>query len=303
MTPLSQTILESYQVRKTKKQKLAFIKLLRSHFPELAVQESSFPKCRNIVIGDIESAKVVLAAHYDTCARLPLPNFIAPKNPLLSILYSLLLVVPMIAAVHLLTFLLSHIADDYWVHYWISLLACLGFLFMLVAGPANKHTANDNTSGVIVLCELLGTLTAEERTKAAYVFFDHEETGLIGSTYFRSKYKKQMQNKLLINFDCVSDGNNILVTANKAARAEYADRLKSSFQPTENKSILFAKAEKTYYPSDQMGFKKTVAVAALKHKRFVGYYIDRIHTARDTEFDKTNIKLLCKSILNLLKQL
>lgn len=303
MTPLSQTILEHYQVRKTKKQKQAFIDLMRQHYPQLQLQEGGFPQCRNIIIGDIESADIVLTAHYDTCAWLPFPNFIAPKNPLLSVLYSIVLVVPMVVAVFLLNQLLSLVNADYWVHYWVSLAAYLGLLLLLVAGPANRHTANDNTSGVIILCELLQVLTEAERFKAAFVLFDHEEIGLVGSSFFRAKYKKQMRDKLLINFDCVSDGDHLLIAASKAARTEHATLLKNSFLPTETKSVLFAKAERTYYPSDQIGFRKSVAVAALKHKRFLGYYMDRIHTSKDTVFEKENIKFLCQSIHRLLKSL
>ena len=303
MTDLSRKILSDYQVRKTKKQKLAFIQLLKQHFPTLTVQEGSIPKCRNIIVGDVEKAKIVLSAHYDTCARLPFPNFITPKNPLLSIAYSVLLIVPIILAVFLLNLLLCVFIPDFQIRELVSLLAYFGLLVLMLAGPANKHTANDNTSGVIVLCELLSILDSVQQEKVAFVFFDHEETGLIGSAHFRAKYKTQMKNKLLINFDCVSDGDHILLTANKPARAEYGDLLKSSFLPTEEKSILFSKAEKTYYPSDQLGFKKSVAIAALKHKRFLGYYMDRIHTAKDTVFDSANIKLLCESMLNLLKSI
>ena len=303
MTPLSQTILSQYQVRKSKKQKTAFIALLQQHFPELTVQEGGFPKCRNLIIGDIENAKVILCAHYDTCAQLPFPNFIAPRNPLLSILYSILLVIPMVLAVIIINLLLNYITSDYGLHYWLSLAAYFGLLLLLLVGPANKHTANDNTSGVITLCELLSVLTNEERAKAAFVFFDHEETGLIGSAYFRSKHKKQMQDKLLINLDCVSDGDHILVSANKAARKEYGKLLKQVFEATDSKSILFTKSEYTYYPSDQLGFKKSVALAALKKKRFVGYYMDRIHTSKDTVFDKVNIKLICDSIHRLFKKI
>lgn len=303
LTPLCQTILEHYQVRKTAKQKLAFIELMCDHFPDLKLQEGGFPKCRNIIIGDIENAKVVLTAHYDTCAQLPFPNFITPKKPLLSVLYSVALIVPVVIAVFLLKQLLSIISIDFWIQYWLTVAVYFGFVFLLLAGPANKHTANDNTSGVITLCELLSVLPAPQRSQAAFVFFDHEETGLIGSSLFRSKYKKQMKNKLLINFDCVSDGDHILVSASKKARAEFAKLIKDSFEPIGDKTILFEKAEKIYYPSDQMGFPKTVAVAALKQKRFWGYYMDRIHTSRDTVFDKENIKLLCDSIHRLLKQI
>lgn len=303
LTPLSQTILEQYQTRKTKKQKSAFISLLQQHFPDMQIQEGGFPKCRNLIIGDPENAKVLLCAHYDTCARLPFPNFIMPKCPLLSILYSVLLILPMIAVVFLLNLALNLLTDNYWVHYWLSLAAYAGLLILMVAGPANKHTANDNTSGVITLCELLQVLTPDLRKKAAFIFFDHEETGLIGSSYFRSQYKALAKDKLLINFDCVSDGNSILVSASKQAQREFGQLLKECFLPEEDKDILFTKSEKTYYPSDQIGFKKSVAVASLKRNRFIGYYMNRIHTSKDTIFEKQNIKLLCDCTRRLLKHL
>ena len=303
MTPLSRQILENYQVRKTKKQKLAFIQLLKQHFPQLTVQEGSFPKCRNIIVGEVETAKVVLTAHYDTCAQLPFPNFIVPKNPLLSIGYSLLILIPFIGIIVLTEILLRLLTDNGWVQYFGSLAAYLILFFMLIAGPANKHTANDNTSGVITLCELLGTLTESERSKVCFVFFDHEESGLIGSAYFRSKYKKVMKDKLLINFDCVSDGNTVLIAPSKGARKDHEALLKRCFRPSGKKSIEFVNAEKVYYPSDQAGFKKSVAVAALKYKFPIGYYMDRIHTSRDTVFDKENIKLLCDCVLKLLRNI
>ena len=303
MTALSNLILESYQIRKTKKQKTTFIELMKQHFPELTVQECNFPKCRNLIIGNVDTAKIVLTAHYDTCARLPFPNFIAPKNTVLSLLYSLAIVIPLFAVIFLLSFLLTLLCAPMQIHYLASLVIYIGFMLVLLAGPPNKHTANDNTSGVITLCELLGTLDQTQRSKVAFVFFDHEETGLIGSSFFRSKYKQQMASKLLINFDCVSDGNHFLVCANKSARTQYGDLLKQSFIPTEEKSILFTNSETTYYPSDQAGFKTAVAIAALKHSKILGYYMDRIHTSADTIFDRNNISHLCKCVLNLLKSL
>jgi len=303
MTALSRKILDEYQVRKTKKQKTAFIDLMKANFPEITVQEGGFPKCRNLIAGDVEKAKVILTAHYDTCAQLPVPNFITPKNFLFTALYSLLIVLPVVLAIYLVNVLVGMYTVDFTFHYAASLVIYLAFMLVLLAGPANKHTANDNTSGVIVLCELMQTLTPVQKEKVAFVFFDHEETGLLGSSLFHKRFKKIMDDKLLINFDCVSDGDHMMVSATKAARADHGDQLKKAFLPTEEKDILFTRSERTYYPSDQVGFKKAVAVASLKHKRFLGYYMDRIHTSKDTQFDTLNITLLCDSILRFLKSL
>lgn len=303
MTALSQTILDNYQVRKTKKQKTAFISLLKEHFPLLQIQEGGFPKNRNLIYGDVESAKIILTAHYDTCARLPFPNFIMPKNPPLCFLYSFAVFIPVIIAVFLLNIGLNFLTDNYWVHYAVSLLATFSLLSLIYFGPANRHNANDNTSGVITLCELMGTLSDAQQNKIAFVFFDNEETGLLGSSYFRSKHKKQLKDKLLINFDCVSDGDHIMVAITKAAREQLGTVIESSFQPKDGKSVVIAKAERVHYPSDQVGFKKSIVIAAMHHKPKFGYYLGKIHTHRDTVFDKANISLICSSILKLLKKI
>ena len=291
MTPLSRRILETFQVRKTKKQKDAFIALLQQHFPNMQIQSGGFPRCRNLIIGDVDRAEILLSAHYDTCARLPVPNFIAPKNMFLTIGYSLLITLPFLILGVLLPRLTEQVALQ-----WLFTLAGWLSLLVLFCGPANPHTANDNTSGVIALCELLTVLTDREKEKVAFVFFDHEETGLVGSSLFRSRYRKQLQGKLLINMDCIGDGDTVMLAVSKAARSAYGKRIDRCFNPTTDKSVLITPLEKTFYPSDQMGFPKAVAVAALKRKRFLGYYLDRIHTPKDTNLDYKNIKLLCDGI-------
>jgi len=303
MTPLSNEILEKYQIRKTKKQKLAFIALLKQHFPQLTVEESCFPKCRNLIVGDLEKAKVILTAHYDTCARSPFPNFIMPKNPALSLLYGLVMALPGFLLAFLAIALLLPLGLDFMTNYWIALGIYLLYTLLLVIGPANRRTANDNTSGVVTLCELLETLNDQHKDDLAFVFFDLEEVGLIGSAQFRSKHKKLTKDKLVINFDCVSDGGHILVAATKEARNRYGELLRDSFLPEDGVSVLFCNLEKVYYPSDQVGFKTAAAVAALKRKKLLGYYMDRIHTSRDTVFEKRNITFLCNSILRLTKLL
>lgn len=301
MTPLSQTILEKYQIRKTKKQKLAFIDLLRDHYPQLQVQEGGLIKCRNIIIGDPETADVVLSAHYDTCAVLPVPNFITPKKPMLTILYNLLVIIPIFLVVLLLNIGLNAISSNFWLHYFVAVGLYFVLLAMLILGPANKHTANDNTSGVITLCELLDRLPEELRSKAAFVFFDHEETGLIGSAFFRKKYKAVMKDKLLVNFDCVSDGDFLLFAATKEAKQTYGENFRQAFSSSRTKTVMLDSLEKVYYPSDHSGFPVALAAAALKYDRKLGYYMDRIHTSRDTVFDETNIDFLCDSVHTLLE--
>lgn len=296
MTSLSQKILESFQVRKTKKQKTAFIELLKTHYPELQVEETKgLISTRNIVIGDVDSAKVVYTAHYDTCAELPFPNFITPMNIPLYILWNLLITLPVV----LLMFAVMHFGMKWTDSFTLSYLAMWAvfafFMWALIGGKANPHTVNDNTSGVITLCEIMEAMTPEEREKAAFVFFDLEEAGLFGSSNFAKRHKKVMKNKLLVNFDCVSDGDHLLVIYSKKIEGHALDTLKEAFGPAADKEVHIVKSSRAVYPSDQSQFPLGVGVAALNHKKGIGLYMNKIHTKRDTVFDERNIIYLCSA--------
>ena len=292
MTEISQTILREYQVRKTKKQKDRFIAFLKEAFPQLQEQVSGFPKSRNLILGDPATAKVMLSAHYDTCARLPYSNFISPKKPLLSIGYSILVLLPAIALITGFSMVLAMFVKEFWVAYLLTLAIYATLIWLMLAGPANKHNANDNTSGVITLLEIYERLSEEERQKVAFLFFDNEEKGVLGSSQFRHKNKKLIADKLLINFDCVSDGDYFLLGISKKANAKYRVGVKRAFTSSQDKHVLLEKLNKVYYPSDQAGFPISIAVAALKYKKRLGYYMDRIHTKKDTIFEERNIDFL-----------
>lgn len=303
MTELTQEILQNYQIRKTKAQKTAFIELMRAHFPELQVETGGAFKSRNLVIGDVKTAKAVFTAHYDTCAVLPFPNFITPKNPLVFLLYNLLICIPLFVVMVAVSAGLMLLTDSFWVA-WLGMLAVFaGFFWIMVGGKPNAHTVNDNTSGVVTLCEILQSMTAEERQHAAFVFFDFEEAGMFGSSLFYKMHKAEMKGKLLVNFDCVSDGNNLLIIRSKKARKRYDDAICAAFLPEAGKNILLDKSATTLYPSDQMQFPCHVGVAALKRARFIGLYMDRIHTKRDTQFDPGNIEYLSESARRLTQAL
>lgn len=302
MTPLSETILSSWQVRKTKKQKTAFIEFMQSQIPNLKVEQGGFGNNRNLVVGDVKSADVILTAHYDTCAQLPFPNFLPPKNILLYIGYSLLICIPFGIVAGLVNFALHFVTDNFLILYWVTFLTAMGLMFfVMMGGKPNPHTANDNTSGVITLCELMSAMTPEQRTKTAFVFFDNEENGLLGSAYFRKLHKKEgVDKKLLINFDCVSDGDHMLFVLTKAAKKAYGEQFAAAFPATESKSVHWETTSTALYPSDQGNFPLGVGVAALKKKKGVGLYMNRIHTKHDTVFQQENIEFFVRGTLRLM---
>ncbi|MGN0498794.1 MAG: M28 family peptidase [Acutalibacteraceae bacterium] len=318
---IKRELLEKYQVRKTRKQKDEFIAFAAEQFEELGYsyrlnENKKGFKSRNIVVGDIDKAKVIYTAHYDTCARLPFPNFCTPLNPLLFILLQILIALPILILVLGISYLSGIIASsihignallDFPIQFsvlMINLAVCIGICLLMTIGPANKHTANDNTSGVATLFEIMKMLPQGERDKAAFVFFDHEEIGLVGSSFFAKTHPNIKKNKLVVNFDCVSDGNNFLFACRKHAKEnEYYQKFEEGFSKAisdKSEQVIFT--SKAIYMSDQLMFTHGVGVASL-NKGKIGLYLGRIHTSRDVVFDTDNISRLADGAVEFVKAL
>lgn len=309
MTETIYTVLEKYEIRKTKQQKSAFIDYVTAIAAKNGYTchtERGSLGARNIMVGNPDRAQVVYTAHYDTCAWLPVANFITPKNMFIYLLYQLMICVllyflPMVITSFILAFCiaLAGLPAE-----WLFLVTLAEFILVFVisalimAGPANKHTVNDNTSGVTVLLSLMETMPAEMRKKAAFVFFDLEEIGLVGSASFAKRHKAAMKTKLLVNFDCVSDGEHMLMALTKGAR-KHASLLKNAFPSTEAVTCEVA-TRGVFYPSDQVKFSCGVGAAAMRKSRLFGIlYLGRIHTARDTVYREENIEFLVSGAIRL----
>ena len=179
-------------------------------------------------------------------------------------------------------------------------------MIQLMVGFRNKHTANDNTSGIITLTHILENLPEEQRKKVCVIYFDNEEKGLLGSAFFYKKHHKQIKDKMLINFDCVGDGENIVTMADRKCRKDekyqlFVDALRAN-EDEADVNYLCRKMKWMMFPSDQMNFKKGIGVCALK-KSPVGYYVARIHTYFDTKCRKENVEYLTKSMCDFVEKI
>lgn len=302
MTPITKTILTEYEVRKTGKQKQAFRKwltpILEQNGWAVREEKGSFG-ARNLVIGDPDTAKVIYTAHYDTCVRLPFPNFITPKSIPIYVLYQILLTIAILAACFAASFLIANAAglihpDLTLAGYYVGL---YGVLILLLAGPANPHTANDNTSGVTAVVELALSMPPELRDKCAFVLFDLEEAGLIGSSSFAKKHRHVKKNTLLVNLDCVSDGETMIFCFRKDSRKETV-RFRAAF--IQDSRIRPEFLTKGYvYPSDQIHFNRGVGVSAMRSTKRGLLYMNRIHTPRDIVYREENIAWLVEGCIRL----
>lgn len=314
MTETTKTILETYEIRKTKKQKTDFLQFVQNTAAAWGYDshiEKGWCGARNLVVGDPVQAKVVYTAHYDTCAVLPFPNFITPKHIGIYLLYQIAMVLVFMLVPMVIVMLLAGAAASAcgmeaettaFLTVWIGYAVMLVFLVLVAAGPANRHTANDNTSGVTTLLELMEKLPEDMRTDAAFIFFDLEEMGLFGSGGYASKHKKEMQDKLLLNFDCVSDGKNILLALQKKAE-KFKPVLQSAFSDTESFHVEILQ-KGVFYPSDQANFPCGVGVASLKCSKLGNIlYMDRIHTGKDTIYQEENIVYLTDASIRLMEEM
>lgn len=288
-------VLEQFPVRKSKKQKRAFRDAVQSYVTGLGYEctiEKGSLGVHNIVIGDPENAKYVITAHYDTCARMILPNIVTPTNQLLFLLYQILIIaliaVPSIAAGAFTALISAELsALVAMTVYWI-------LLILMLAGPANPTNANDNTSGVITILEIMRTLPENQRHKACFVFFDLEEAGLLGSFDYRKKHKGATEQQLILNMDCVGDGDYLIIFPNKKLRKD-KKKLSSLYKSCGyfgSKSLVVYEKSGAIYPSDQANFPYGAAIAAFHKRKWVGLYYSRIHTHRDTILDETNVNIL-----------
>lgn len=302
---MNDVILKEYEVRKTNKEKSRFIEYLKERLYKsgydienditIETKWKGIFKTRNIVVGDPEQAEVFITAHYDTCAVIPFPNLMAPTNPILFISYQLFIAFLIIYIAILVAIPFGLISDNFWVSYYASLVTMILIIIQMMFGFKNKHTANDNTSGVIAITKILETLSQEQRKKVCVVYFDNEEKGLFGSEFFSKKHKKVVKNRLLINFDCVGDGNNIVSMAKNKAREDinYHLFIEALNSCSENFDVqyLCKKMKPMMFPSDQIYFKKGIGICALR-KSPIGMYAARIHTPFDTRCREENIEFL-----------
>ena len=288
-------ILQLHPVRKTGKQKDAFLKDVQEYaswmgYPVSA--EKGHFGLKNLVLGDPEKAEYLVTAHYDTCARMPFPNLITPCNFWGFLLYQLLITALILMVALVIGFGIQFITGLQ-IGKWLSYIAVWALLGLMLFGPANPSNVNDNTSGVIALMEIARTLPKNCRHKVCFVLFDLEEAGLLGSAAYRKAHKTASNQQIVLNLDCVGEGDHLMMFPTAKLKKD-KKRLTGLYRACGyfgKKSLLVREKGFSVYPSDQANFPYGVGICALKINKF-GLYLGKIHTAKDTVLEETNINIL-----------
>ena len=298
-------VLNAFPIRKTKQQKQQFRDAIGPYLRTIGYDSTiEKGKCsaHNIVIGNPETAKYLITSHYDTPAELPFPNLITPCDLLPFLGYQTVITILIFLAAFLpglilaLTGMSAETASRTWS---LSLYAILA---LMLVGPANKNNANDNTSGVVTVLEIARSLPANFRKDVCFVLFDLEEAGLIGSYSYRKAHNKQTDHQIILNLDCVGDGDEIVMFPTKALKKDTSkmDAILKITGTFGTKSIAIRESGFAYYPSDQKHFPYGVGIAALRRSRWAGLYCSRIHTKKDTILEETNVNILRAAIVSLI---
>lgn len=297
-------VLQQFPIRKSKKQKAAFRQAATEYAQQLGyavTEEKGSLGSRNLIIGNPESAAYLVTAHYDTPAGLPFPNLITPCNFWPFVGYQLvgtILIFLGATVISLMGAVAVGNADAFFVFWYLAL---WGILILMMIGPANKNNANDNTSGVVTVLTTAKNLPEELRERVCFVLFDLEEPGLIGSSSYRSKHKKQNKKQLVLNCDCVGEGDHLVMFPTRMIKThdEMVEALRGICGTDGTKRLVLRERGFAYFPSDQCNFPYGVGIAAL-HDTWAGLCCDKIHTKKDTVLDENNVNYLCRALIQLI---
>ncbi len=183
-----------------------------------------------------------------------------------------------------LSFVLSACFNDSQVFFVVSyLLLYFSSFYLLTRAFENKHNANDNTSGVATIFEII---KKRNDKKVAFLLFDNEEKGLLGSKAFNKKYANILKDKLVINLDCVGNGNHFLFIVKKNA---YAHKLYEKLN-------FVCKPYKGFY-FEFIKFECGIGLSAYEKRKNGMLITGKIHTKNDTVINEKNIEALSEKLV------
>lgn len=260
----------------------------------------------NLTFGNLDTARVVFTAHYDTPRRSLLPNLMLVTNRVLFWAYHLGIVLVILASSLGAAFAVKNAMNLDWNDFPSRLLVLAMYLgiycaliYLLLRGPANRHNRNDNTSGTAAVMELMRR--NGEKDGVAYILFDDEEKGKKGSKAFVKANPAVNANALIINLDCVGNGNTfVFCPSDKAENSPLYAQLKKTVRQTDLNACFFP-AGKAQMNSDHKSFDQGVGVCACSYKPMIGYYTGRIHTCRDIVAEPENIERLADALSRFLE--
>ncbi|MDR1002056.1 MAG: M28 family peptidase [Oscillospiraceae bacterium] len=309
----AEMIFSKHPTRFKKSEKQPFISDIKGVFRDLGYSEGEIRvlhhkggiKSSNILVGKPD-AKYIFTAHYDTPGRtgFMLGSSKYVGQTLANLVLMLIFFIPMFGVGVLLGMDIALAALGEEVGNFLSSFGSLIAVFLVLAlisipmAVKNKNNRNDNTSGVLSLISLARKISANPalRSNCAFIFFDNEEWGLIGSAQY-VKWAKgnnyNINNSAIINIDCVGVGEQLVLAQTK--KTEITKLLKEGL--TSRGTPVKEKVSMMVYMSDHANFKNSVMLCYMDKSSLGPLYIPNIHTKKDTECDLEKIERLTDNLL------
>lgn len=298
MTSVSNTILTNWQQRHTRKEKKAFAEYAVKIFSDLGYYtrvetKKGLTPSNNIIIGDLTNAKTIVTAHYDTPSRRFVPFFVTLNSPLQTFISQF---GTMIAVFAFCMYLAKY------TNFLIGFVLFDLLLWLLVFGPAKKHNANNNTSGLMALYEVASRLPRDRKEEVAFVLFDNKEKVHAGSNAFVKQHEVEFfYNKLVINLDCVGVGDAIIFLCTK--HSLLYGRKAATFASKDCGKEFSARFNRNFvYISDSNSFPVAVNVSAFTMDGSNGPTLKNLYNEKDTQLDEANIEALASALVAYLSQ-
>lgn len=297
-------IVSRFPVRNSDEQKSAFLAwaLEKAKASGIAARIENNGKHKNAVFGDPDTAKVIFTAHYDTPRRMLLPNLMLPCSRLLFWCYQIGIVLIILVPSILAGLAAGWVTDSRPV-VLAAYLAVYAALFLLFfRGRPNPNNVNDNTSGTAAVMSILFALPEADRAKAAFILFDNEEKGKLGSKAFAKAHPDISLHTPLINLDCVGVGDRFVVIERRDFAAHPSHPvLQSALSALPN--VCITPADKATANSDHLSFKTSAYIGACKRSARGILYTPNIHTPKDRTADEGNLSALRDMGCSLIRRL
>ena len=299
-------VFNKFPIRRKKEQKDNFFEYVKKEVEQYDynAKVETLKNNKNIVIGDYEKAKVVFTAHYDTPATALIPNLMMPRNKGISFIYAIGYALVLVAiALALGIYIQKTLGLPEQFSTLIYLIIYFGEFYLTMFCFPNKNNKNDNTSGVATILSLVENNPNKD---IAFILFDNEELGLLGSKTLAKAKKEAFKSKLVINLDCVANGKEILfIVKDEAKKLDEYKKLEELVKSNEDFNVTFYPMKGSMGNSDHKNFECGIGVlAAHKGKgKIVKYCCGRIHTNRDTIANVENIEFLTNSLTEYINNL
>ena len=295
-------LIQNHPTRRSEAQKAAFREDIIADLSTrgyAASVEVNGGKHKNVVVGDPTGAEVVLTAHYDTPAASLFPNIMIPRARVLFYLYQFLPVILLLVVSLGLSYLFGMVLLEKYEAYLIGfLILYYGGYFLMFRTFENKNNYNDNTSGVAAVLSVADALGEADKDKVAFILFDNEERGKKGSKAYFADHKDGMQDRVVINLDCVGNGDHIVfISKPQVQEKPIYKSLQASFESADGFTVHFYSSKEADANSDHKSFPLGVGCMACGRSKHGVLFAGRIHTARDVVAKDENIEFLTRGML------